>query len=242
MHTRVLNGPKATQTEQKVSECTIDLIDRARAARLDRIDGVQLPDLALLAHLQHHGAATPLLDVTVDPLIALWMIAFASPDEPAACDDTTGYLFGIRQPERLLGTFDARSYNEISDALLTEPALHWYRSPDVSERLRIQRGSFVLGPLDTTDANSKTVPVDADDPEEPHWLTRRIDKMGKENPVKSLTDAFVIPVRGASKQYLRALLSTRCGLDIPTVYPTPWHRPFIEEFGSSYSRTAPLGS
>jgi hypothetical protein len=64
--------------------------------------------------------------------------------------------------------------------------------------------------------------------------------MGARNAVKAQTDAFAIPVRGASKRYLRELLTTRCGLDIATVYPTPWHRPFIEDFGFSYSRTAPL--
>jgi hypothetical protein len=66
--------------------------------------------------------------------------------------------------------------------------------------------------------------------------------MGKENPIKSRTDVFAIPVRGASKRYLRELLTTRCGLDIATVYPTPWHRPFVEDFGRSYSRLTPLSA
>lgn len=33
----------------------------------------RLPDLALLALLQHHRAATPLMDVTLDPIVGLYM-------------------------------------------------------------------------------------------------------------------------------------------------------------------------
>lgn len=242
MHTRVLSGPKSGHDEATVARATTQLLERARAAQLDQIEGARLPDLALLAHLQHHGAATPLLDVSVDPLIALWMIAFASPAEPAAHDGKNGYLFGIRQPEsgRWLLPFDSRSYLDISASLAADPAPCWYHAPDVSERLRIQRGSFLLGGLDTADPGDRTISIDADDDSEPNWLKRMLDKIGKRNAVKSQTDAFVIPVRGASKRYLRELLTTRCGLDIATVYPTPWHRPFVEDFGSSYSRLVPL--
>jgi FRG domain len=240
MHTRVLSGPRNGHNESTVAAATTAILARARAARLNEIDGVRLPDLALLAHLQHHGAATPLLDVSVDPLIALWMIAFASPEEPAAHDNKTGYLFGIRQPDGVLNTLDSRTYEQISAGIATESLLHWYRAPDVSERLRIQRGSFVLGRLDTSNPASQTIPIGEDDSSEPHWLARRLNLMGQRNPVKALTDAFVIPVRGASKRYLRELLATRCGLDVRTVYPTPWHRPFVEDFGTSYSRLTPV--
>src|SRR5439155_1336769 len=79
MHSRVrASMPRLALSEENVRWASAELIRVARANRLDRIEGLQLPDLALLAHLQHHGAATPLLDVTVDPLVALWMVAHAS--------------------------------------------------------------------------------------------------------------------------------------------------------------------
>ena len=111
--------------------------------------------MALLAHLQHYGAATPLLDVSTDPLIALWMVAFANPADPAALDDRPGSLFVIRRPprERWISALDARPYTTDQDASgRTAPTVAaslgdqvwWYRAPDVTERLRIQRGSGLL--------------------------------------------------------------------------------------------------
>jgi hypothetical protein len=77
IHSRVLAANDYPSTDLTVQRATVELIRVARKARLDRQGDTRLPDLALLAHLQHYGAATPLLDVTTDPLIALWMIAFA---------------------------------------------------------------------------------------------------------------------------------------------------------------------
>ncbi|MDX6592355.1 MAG: hypothetical protein QOJ13_1551, partial [Gaiellales bacterium] len=206
MHSRVFRLPKAQQTEQKVRDATRDLISAARKARLDEFDGATLPDIALLSHLQHHGAATPLLDVTVDPLVALWMAANATIASPGAADDKTGYLFAIRQPTEHIAIMDARPHAEISEAM---PAtdVHWYRSPDVSERLRIQRGSFVLGRLDTANEASHTIPLR--EGTHPDWLKNRMARMGQKNPVKSQSDVFAIRIRGACKSYLRRLLAER---------------------------------
>ena len=53
-------------------EMTKRLLARARAEGHDIENHRQLPDLELLAKLQHHGAATCLIDFTRNPLIALW--------------------------------------------------------------------------------------------------------------------------------------------------------------------------
>jgi hypothetical protein len=237
MHTRVLRLPRADQTEQRVRRATADLVAAARAARLDEFDGAILPDAALLSHLQHHGAATPLLDVTVDPLVALWMAANASVASPGGADDKTGYLFAIRQPAKHIATMDARTHEKISKAM-SGSELYWYRPPDVSERLRIQRGSFVIGCLDTTDVTAKTIPLQTGT--NPDWLKNRMALMGKKNAVKSQSDVFAIRIRGACKSYLRRLLAERCGLDLRSMYPTPWHRPFVEDFATSHGRLVDL--
>lgn len=237
MHTRVLRLRKPMRTEQTVRYATAELLCAARTARLDEFDGAVMPDIALLSHLQHYGAATPLLDVTVDPLVALWMVANANVANPDDADDHSGYLFAIRQPTHCIAVMDSRSHAEIS-AAMTPTDIWWYRAPDVSERLRVQRGSFVVGHLDTSNQSAKTYPLD--EGTRPTWLKERMVLMGHRNAVKSQGDVFAIAVPGASKRYLRRLLAQRCGLDVRSIYPTPWHRPFIEDFATSYGRQAHL--
>jgi hypothetical protein len=243
MHSRVrVTMPKLALSEDNVKWATTELIRAARANRLDRIEGLQLPDLALLAHLQHHGAGTPLLDVTVDPFVGLWMVAHASADDPTSDDDRDGALFAIRRPEeeeRWLASLDSRPYwsldgADIVDALME--GIHWYRPPDISERLRIQRGSFLIGPLANT--GQVTFPLNWE-PKYPGkgWLGRRIKRLGLPGqPTAATTDVVVFRVPAGLKRALRTWLNDRAGLTQSVIYPTPWHRPFLEEFCRGYGR------
>lgn len=236
MHTRVLRSSEP-QTEATVVRATKQLIQRARIAGIDVLDGVHLPDLALLAHLQHHGAATPLLDVSVDPLVALWMVAFADRHSPHARDDRPGYVFGIRRPpkSRWIDAFDSRRFAKVSQA---GPSLHWFRAPDVSERLRIQRGSFLLAGFDTSKIGL-TIDVGTSTPT--GWLSKRIASLGAPGrPQKRETDVVAFKVAPSLKPVLREWLDERAGLTPEVVYPTPWHRPFLDEFCKSHGRLTRL--
>lgn len=175
MHTRLRKSSGLSLDERNAAWATGQLVELARQMKLDRFEGARLPDLALLAHLQHHGAGTPLMDVSVDPLVALWMVVFASADEPHGHDEDTGALFAIRRPDsdHYLDPLDARPYwaeDGPSVAATLDGSMWWYRAPDVSERLRIQRGSFLLGPLVGDDPTtlplnwSQTVPAGGDCP------------------------------------------------------------------------------
>ncbi len=57
MHTRVRTTPDASFDETTVRAATNKLIEMARANRLDRVEDLRLPDLALLAHLRPPQAA-----------------------------------------------------------------------------------------------------------------------------------------------------------------------------------------
>jgi hypothetical protein len=245
MHTRVLGTKAFPHTEQTVAQATLNLIEISRKAMLDRQGKTKLPDLALLAHLQHYGAGTPLLDVSTDPLIALWMVAFADAKEPDSLDEQSGMLFGIRRPprERWISPLDARPYAHatlpsVSSSLAEQ--VWWYQAPDVTERLRIQRGSFLLGALmHPNDRSEATIPLNWESSE--NWLVTRMSRRGKpSNTKKSTTDIFAIVVRGSTKKHLRKLLHDRSGLSIEAVYPTPWNRPFISQFAETYGRSRPL--
>ena len=60
------------------------LIDEAKLQGLDKKDGMEMPDLELLAELQHYGAATCLIDFTKNPLIALWFACHEHQDKDGA--------------------------------------------------------------------------------------------------------------------------------------------------------------
>lgn len=246
IHTRVIDSA-LPQDEETVIKATNSLLSTARRVGLDREGSITLPDLALLATLQHHGAATPLLDVTTDPLIALWMVANASADEPDSMDKTTGKLFGILRPpkDRWIDPLDARPYSNGKPASLAgslEDTYFWYRAPDVTERLRIQRGSFIVSGLNAAAARGDTsmnlkIADDRFNEGGKNFVERRIGKRGDPaNHARRRGDAFAIAVTGAVKRELRTLLADRSGLSIRTVYPTPWHKPFIEQFSETYGR------
>lgn len=238
MHTRIRSTNGLAMDERNVVWATRALLWAARQSRLDVVEDLRLPDLALLAHLQHHGAATPLLDVTVDPLVALWMVAHASGADPTAADGTGGILFAIRRPDPplWLNPLDSRDYAsdstpDVRSALIA--GVHWYRAPDISERLRIQRGSFLLGRLKYDGQTTLDLTSDRTG-----WLKRRIDRLGKPGqPYRAETDIVAFKVRPGLKAGIREWLSERAGLTQEVIYPTPWHRPFLEDFCRSHSRT-----
>jgi hypothetical protein len=209
------------------------LLQACRVARLDAHDDVRLPDLALLARLQHQGAATALLDVTTDPAVALFMAATAPPgdDPPACCSDHSavdvpdGILLAIRRPPRTLAPFDPR---EIADVLAgIGHNIAYYESPPIDNRLRIQRGAFLLHNVEHSDEpNLAVTPRTA--------LEYRMDRS---NTGRTHVDGIcVFRVQGNLKAGLRAFLSSRAGLTRETIYPSAFDRPHLEQFAVNHGR------
>lgn len=233
MHTRVRRHGNLTDAD--VETFTAGLLRAARSAALDLHEGTRLPDLALLALLQHHGAATPLLDVTLDPIVGLYM-AVVSPS--AADDDADGVLFAISRPEAAVAAFDTRTFADMYRAHASGVAL--YSAPDVSERLRIQRGHFLLGNVSTVDTRV-TIPLTLDDASDSdnRWLAKRMKSRGSRGPVAApASDIAVFRVTAKFKSSIRSWLEARSGLTRDFVYPTAWHQPHLDRFAVSHGRTA----
>jgi len=173
------------------------------------------------------------------------MVAHASGQNPTSDDGHDGALFGIRRPDderKWLAPLDSRPYSnpgqaDIASQLSTE--VHWYRAPDISERLRIQRGSFLVGPL--VAAGEVTFPLNWSSKPAARWLRKRVAGLGKAGqPVKAQTDVIVFRVDGTLKGEVREWLRDRAGLIQEVIYPTPWHKPYLEEFCRAYGRSRPV--
>ncbi len=145
-----IGSSRATATSLTSNDWEVESALLRRARRRDLGGDPGTPELQRFAVLQHHGTATRLLDVTTDPMIALW---FACSGAEHA--DAQGVLFAIEVASALqLDWEDDRPVDEIVDALGDEQlAAFWPRPVDV--RIQVQRGAFVFGPQRDTRQNPR---------------------------------------------------------------------------------------
>ena len=246
VHSRISDGgiPDGGIND-RVKECTRDLADAAREAHLDIHEGTRLPDLALLAMLQHHGAATPLLDVSLDPLVGLYMAVVS----PYSDDDSKdGVLFAIRRPDKTEPAFSSRRFEHVYDDLSADndnPSANntvLYAAPDVSERLRIQRGIFLLARA--TRRFRTSLPLTIEEPNnlkqlKNAWIYRLMDARGKQGLPAVTSDVAVFRVTAKFKPALQTWLEDRSGLTPDFVLPTAWHQPHLDRFCAAHGRLVP---
>ena len=140
-----------------------ELIGPARTAGFDIEDGRIVPDLQLLAKLQHFGAATGLLDFTWNPLIALWFACESVKD-----DERNGKVFVVNLNDQT--NFERVSSHELSveqifgtlgerRPLYYEPIVR----SEASARIIGQRSVFVIGRPLISDDLVECIEIDASD-------------------------------------------------------------------------------
>ncbi|WP_454085405.1 FRG domain-containing protein [Georgenia sp. Marseille-Q6866] len=125
-------------TEEDVAAAEEQLLHDARLNGFHRLESGQLlTDDQLRARLQHQGAATRLLDVTSNALIALWM---ATHNERK--DDDVGALFAIDWTADRPGP-----QPETVAEMVQHPRVTWLWKVgmDVDPRIRSQSGAFLVG-------------------------------------------------------------------------------------------------
>lgn len=168
----------------------------------------------LLALLQHTGAATPLLDVTTDPMVALF---FAT--EP---NGQPGLLVALNVHESKTHYFDVGTdigWRSALDKLDAEgKSLGLYTPPTVTTRIMAQRGRFVFGRY-TPDLSFSTLPVAP----APDWTSKDLQTLFGETGGgwvgKRIPPAFGIVIRSEWKGLVREVLTNTYGLSPETLFP-----------------------
>ena len=129
--------------EQQPSEFDLSyyekgLLDRATHRGYRFLDGRTLSDFELLARLQHHGAATRLLDATRSILVALY---FACAENMSK----TGVLLGWHN--YFIGGYEEQTNNETYDEIIKGLAEHdhpqTWQPTEVSPRIAAQHSQFL---------------------------------------------------------------------------------------------------
>ncbi len=140
-------------TPREFQSYIIDLLQRARRRGFGLRDGVEIPDLYLLAELQHYGAATCLIDFTVNPLIALWF----------ACGEKnkSGKVVAIKTDDP--DEFSEPSYEDTNNKkiqdFLNEKKLCKWEPSDRNNRIIAQQSIFVFGRKRIEKSNYKEIQI-----------------------------------------------------------------------------------
>ena len=134
-----------------------NLLDHATHGGFRYQDGRQLTDFELLARLQHHGAATRLVDVSRSAFVGLWFSANALPD-------STGILIGVHtdkvggmETDNITDSYDERmkSIEHVGHPQVYEP-------PVVSARIAAQHAQFLYSRVSDRKTGSLCLPEDRD--------------------------------------------------------------------------------
>lgn len=135
---RMLRLSKSAPTERDVSYHERWLLNRATHRGYRYHEGRELSDFELLAKLQHHGAATRLIDATRSILVGLFFACYTE-------SDRSGLLFGISsnhlgggEGHLLTGT-----YEDVTKKIEKYSHPQTWDPPAISKRVAAQHSQFV---------------------------------------------------------------------------------------------------
>ena len=125
-------------------EINMALIREARLRGYDQKNGRHLSDLEILANLQHHKAATCLIDFTYSAQVALW---FACTQDSKTSDFTNGKVFAVRMDVDRFIEIEPDSLTEPLPYFLNsnEPQLYHWQPRQQNNRILAQQSIFLFG-------------------------------------------------------------------------------------------------
>ena len=146
-------------TEKKMRDAEMGIVAEARRWGLGRDLGPSATDMHMLAVLQHRGVPTRLIDVTSNPMTALWFaVEEHKPDEDGSVRRSPGVLFAIDVSKTAwYETFqhgEGQTYDHLANPLAATYKQALARSKDdkqmfrafpalPDERMKAQEGFFI---------------------------------------------------------------------------------------------------
>lgn len=139
---KMLLSESDDRMERHVASYEKGLLERARHRGFGMLDGRSLSDFELLARLQHHGAATRLIDASRSGLIALYFACSGTVDR-------AGMLFGIHCDQLGGGEGKLLNQNYIDRIRSIEKYNHpqTWEPPVVSARIAAQHSQFIYSAI-----------------------------------------------------------------------------------------------
>jgi hypothetical protein len=217
------NGKHWPVTDAQLLHNELQLLTSARASGYGR----DLDDIELLAILQHHGAATRLLDVSSDPMVAMWFAV-----ENQYLWDADGALFAIKisKAKTINGTTE-ECWEDILRRMDPE-TIGFYEPPGADERIKVQRGRFVFSKLSGNGSLELSLPISTSG-----WDSSRREAFfdHRRSSGRPVTPSIlVLKIPRKLKPRLLRLLENSYGYTSETMYPelggfaaaNGWQRPF----------------
>jgi len=152
---RRLSNSGSSKRERDLINYESTLIKRTRHKGYGNNDGISISDMELLAKLQHHGAATRLVDFSKNILVALWFCIDSEPDK-------MGLLFGVHthymggDMEGILG--ENEDYKEVMNDLDKYDYPMFIEPPVVSKRIAAQHAVFLYSSVSSDITGSLALP------------------------------------------------------------------------------------
>ena len=190
------------------------------------------PALELLAHLQHYGAPTRLLDVSLNPLIALWFAVERRENDQHVDARVFAFVTGrrfISLNPRWGGRY-LRWHQQEYRGERGRFANDWgtgrkrrvWRPPAYNARISAQNGAFIIDGVPLEDASRAEQESRAYVPiaqlQQVSSINLRFSRIQRDNLHPESAPVFTIRIRAEAKREIREQLERRFGYSASSIY------------------------